>query len=308
MSYTWLSMIRKILILMFVSILLAGCISSEPAEKGTLHITSSPMGAEVYFDNQYKGTSPSTISGIAPGSYTLDIRMKGHKSWKSFITVPSGTTNYVVILTAEPGSEEPREVRPLASAVPAAVAVQISRSRMIVGESNLFFGAAAGTASVTLTLVGPGYYGQGVVLGTVKPDAAGGWSYTWNPGTRIQSGTYTLVVSDAGKSVSDRATFTVIGDGVVSVSPHRYAVIRGEPLVLSGRCTTGAQNVRVVLYGPGPYAGGIDLGTFPVTADQVWSYRYTTDITMPTGVYSVSVSDVPQTATASSQFTIGYAS
>ena len=76
-------MIRKIFILLFVSILLAGCISGEPAEKGTLQLTSSPTGAEIYLDNQYQGDHPGTISGVEPGNHTLEFRLKGYKSWKS---------------------------------------------------------------------------------------------------------------------------------------------------------------------------------------------------------------------------------
>jgi uncharacterized protein YceK len=302
-------MIRKLLILIFVSILLAGCITSQSAEKGTLQLTSSPAGAEIYLDNQYKGSTPSTLSDVEPGSHTLEFRLKGYKSWKSVVTVPSGTSNYFAALTAQPGSEQGTDITPAATAAaPAAVTVKVSRDRMIVGDSNMFFGTATDTSGVTLTLFGPGYYANGIVLNQVKPDAIGSWSYTWNPGTKVQSGTYTIVVNDAGKTVSDRTTFTAVGDGVVSVSPSSYAVVKGEPVVLSGMCSTGASNVRVVLLGPDRFASGVDLGNFPVTADQTWSLRYATDLSMPAGVYSVYVSDVPQTTTGSTQFTIGYAS
>jgi hypothetical protein len=302
-------MIRKILIFIFVSILLAGCITSQPAESGTLQLTSSPSGAEIYLDTQYRGSTPSTISGIVPGSHTLEFRSKGYKTWKATITVPSGTSNYFAALTAQPGSEQGTDLRPAATAaVPAAVTVRTSLERMIIGDSNIFSGTATGMSSVTLTLFGPGYYANGIVLEQVKPDAGNKWSYIWNPGTRIQSGSYTIVASDARKTVSDRAIFTTIGNGVVSVTPSNYAVASGETFTLSGRCTSGAPNVRVVLFGPDKFASGVDLGSFPVMTDQTWSMRYTTDLTMPPGVYSVYVSDVPQTSTGSSQFTIGFAS
>jgi hypothetical protein len=302
-------MIRKILILVFVSILVAGCITGEPAEKGTIQLTSSPSGAEIYLDSQFRGSTPSTISGIEPGNHTLEFRSKGYKSWKSVVTVPSGTSNYYAALTAQPGPDQGTDTSPaVTEAVPASVKVTVSRDRMIVGDSNIFSGTATGTSSVTLTLYGPGYYTNGVVLNQVRPDAIDAWTYTWNPGTKIQSGTYTVVASDAGKTVTDRATFTAVGDGVVSVFPSSYAVGKGEAVVLSGRCNTGASSVRVVLFGPERYAGGVDLGNVAVTADQTWTFRFMTDLTMPTGIYSVYVSDVPQTTTGSSQFTIGYAS
>jgi hypothetical protein len=302
-------MIRKLLILIFVSILLAGCITSQPAEKGTLHLTSSPSGAEIYLDNQYKGSTPSTLSEVEPGNHTLEFRLKGYKSWKSVVTVLSGTSNYFAALTALPGSEQGADINPAATTdVPVAMTAKVSRDRMVVGDSNIFSGTATGTSSVTLTLFGPGYYADGIVLNTVKPDEIDAWSYTWNPGTRILSGTYTLVAGDAGKAVSGRTSFTVFGDGGVSVSASSPAVIRGEAIVLSGRCNTGASSVRVVLVGPDRFASGVDLGNAPVTADHTWSFRYLTDLYMPAGIYSVYVSDVPQTTSGSTQFTIGFAS
>ena len=301
-------MIRKILILIFVSILLAGCITSQPAESGTLQLTSSPAGAEIYLDSQFQGSTPSTISGVIPGSHTLEFRSKGYKSWKAAITVPSGTSNYFASLTAQPGSGEGSEITPEATTSPAAVTVHTSLDRMVIGDSNIFSGTATGTGSVTLTLFGPGYYTNGIVLEQVKPDAGNKWSYKWDPGTRIQAGSYAIVASDTQKTVSDRAVFTTIGNGVVTVIPSSYAVASGQTFTLSGRCTSGATNVRVVLFGPAKFASGVDLGNFPVLTDQTWSMRFTTDLTMPPGVYSVYVSDVPQTATGSTQFTIGFAS
>jgi hypothetical protein len=302
-------MIREILILIFISILLAGCLTSQPAETGTLQVTSSPSGAEIYLDNQYRGSTPGTISGIEPGNHTLEFRSKGYRSWKAVVSVPSATSNYFAALTVQPGSEQGTDITSRATIViPPAVTVQVSRDQMIVGDLNIFSGTATDTSSVTLTLFGPGYYANGILLDQVKPGADTIWTYTWNPGTKIQSGTYTLIVNDAGNIVSDRTSFTVVGNGVVSVTPSSYAIAKGDSVVLSGRCTTGAPSVRVVLTGPERFAGGIDLGSFPVSADQTWSFRYRTDLSMPAGIYSVYVSDVPQTTTGSSQFTIGFAS
>jgi hypothetical protein len=299
-------MIRKILVLIFVLILLAGCITGQPAESGTLQFTSSPTGAEIYLDNQYRGSTPSTISGVVPGNHTLEYRSAGYKSWKAVVAVPSGTSNYFAALLAQPGSERETYVSPVATAEPAIVTARVSREQMIVGDSNTFSGTATGTGSVTLTLFGPGYYENGVVLDQLKPNAINEWSSTWNPGSAIQSGTYTIVVSNAGKTVTDRARFTVIGNGKVTVSSSRYSVLPGEYLTFSGRCTTGATNVQLILSGPERFSTGVDLGTFPVTADKTWSFRYTLDNNVPVGVYTIYVNDLPKTAFDSSQFTVRY--
>jgi len=303
-------MIKRILAIAFVCILLTGCITNEPAGKGTLHLTSSPTGAEVYLDNQYRGTTPGTVSDVEPGNHSLEFRMKGYRSWKSDIVVSTGDSQISATLPVMPASSEgptvtgPEET----AAVPAHVTVTTARDQMVIGDSMMFSGTAAGTSGVLLKIFGPGAYTNGVTLDTVKPDAINAWSYTWNPGTKLMAGSYIIIAYDAAQTVSSRATFKAIGNGVVSVHPSSYAVVRGESVVLSGQCTTGAQSVRVVLSGPERYSGGVDLGSFPVTAENTWTLKYTTDLSMPAGVYSVYVSDVPQTTTGSTQFTIGYAS
>jgi hypothetical protein len=300
-------MIQKILVLIFAGILLSGCISSQSPEKGTLQLTSSPSGAEIYLDNQFRGSTPSTITGVEPGSHTLEFRAKGYNSWKNTITVPQGISNYSGILTVKTDQGE-GVTGPVTTTEPVSVTVQVSREQIIIGDSITFSGTAAGMDSVTLTLFGPGKYAKGIVLQKVKPDAADDWSYTWTPGTAITHGIYTIIASDTGQTVSGRKQFTAIGDGVVGISPSSYAIAQGETLTLSGRCTTGAPSVQLTIFGPERYASGVSLGTVAVMADQTFSFRYTTDLTMPTGIYTVYARDVPQTATGSTQFTIGFAS
>jgi hypothetical protein len=301
-------MIRKILTIIFVSILLAGCLSGDTAQKGTLHLSSTPTGAEVYLDGQYRGTAPATITAIEPGSHTLEFRMTGYRSWKSVITVSPGDANYVAALSLLQVSGPESGITPPATSEPVSLTLQVSRDLIIVGDSLTFSGVATGTDLVDLMIIGPGRYENGIALESVKPGIADDWSATWNPGTKIQSGTYTIVASDAGGAITRRATFRAIGDGVVSVSPSSYAVVTGETVTFSGRCSTGAPTVRVILSGPGRFGGGVEIGNVPVMADQTWSMKYTTDLSMPTGVYSVYVNDIPQSTTGSTQFTLGFAS
>jgi hypothetical protein len=175
---------------------------------------------------------------------------------------------------------------------------------MVIGESNLFSGTCVGCNTVLLTLYGPGYYAQGVFLDSQKTNSASTWSYSWNPGYSIQSGGYTLVVEDVQKTTSDRVEFTVVGGGDVTISSNSYSVILGDTLRLSGRCTTGAQNVLLRLYGPERFSSGIEMGSVSVTADKTWNLRYTLDSTMPTGLYTIYVYDIPNTASSTTQFTV----
>jgi hypothetical protein len=303
-------MIREILTLIVVSVLLAGCITTETTEKypetGTLRLTSSPSGAEVFLDNESQGTTPVMLLNIVPGNHTIEYRMTGFRSWTDTITVPPGISHFFTALTAEPASQPTTKIPTSTTATTVRVTVKVSRDQMLVGNSEVFSGTATGTSWVTLTLFGPGYYTNGIVLDQVKPNTAGLWSYTWSPGTKIQSGRYTLVAIDAGKITSAEVKFTVIGNGEVTVSMNSYSLGKGDTISFSGRCTTGAPSVKLTLFGPGKYTSGVIIGTIPVTSENTWSYRYPVDKTMPTGTYTISVSDEPKTDTETTQFSIGF--
>ncbi len=179
---------------------------------------------------------------------------------------------------------------------------------MIIGDSILFSGTGSVSDSVVLTLYGPGYYYYGVLLDKPKVNSVGSWSYTWNPGFSIQSGSYTVVVEDAQKTTSGRDEFSVVGGGVVSIAASSYAAASGETITFSGQCTTGAKNVLLVLYGPERYSSGIELGSLSCMADKTWNFKYTLDNYMPTGSYTMYVYDIPKTSSGTTQFTVGFTS
>ncbi len=301
---------KSVIIIVIVFVFLSGCVSGPVSQKGTLNLTSSPSGSEVYLDNQYHGTTPVTIPEVGLGSHTLEYRHSGYKSWSTTITVTPGSSNYYAALAPQinvPVSEVPGQtITGVATPARTAVTVQTGKKTMIIGDSNVFSGAASGTNIVLLTLYGPGIYKNGVPLVQQNVNELGNWNYVWNPGSSVESGSYTVIVSDPWKTTSERTEFTVIGGGVVSISPSTYSAGTGTSMTFSGQCTTGAQSVLLALYGPGLYTNGKELGPFSVTADKTWSFTVTLDSTMPTGVYTMYVYDVPKTSSGNTQFTIGY--
>jgi hypothetical protein len=295
------------------SVITAGCTQPESGT-GTLQLTSTPTGAEIYLDNQYKGSTPATITGITPVTHTLEFRYPGYQSWTATIAVAAGTSQYSPILSPEsvtqqtPGVSQtpiPVVVETLSQTT---VTVQASKTTMVVGDSINFYGTVTGADRVLLTMYGPGIYANGKAFVQQNANSLGSWSYTWNPGSSVQNGAYTLIVTDPWKVSTQRVDFTIIGGGVVSVSSSSYAASSGSTVTFSGQCTTGAQNVQLVLSGPGQYAGGVVIGSVSVLADKTWNFRYTIDSTMPTGSYTVYVYDIPKTSSGSTQFTIGFAS
>lgn len=62
-------------------ILICGCTSKTPEKTGSIQVTSTPSGAEVYFDNEYRGTTPNTINSVATGSHTIELRYRDYQNW-----------------------------------------------------------------------------------------------------------------------------------------------------------------------------------------------------------------------------------
>ena len=87
------TMLQKIAICILVLfVFLCGCTTPLPEKTGSVTITSSPSGAEVYLDNEYHGTTPNTINAVPAGNHTVEIRERGYKNWSQNITVTSGRT------------------------------------------------------------------------------------------------------------------------------------------------------------------------------------------------------------------------
>jgi hypothetical protein len=295
------------IIIVVVFVLLSGCLFSPDSGKNTLSLTSSPSGSEIYLDNQYQGTTPVTIPEVVAGPHTLEYRHSGYQSWSTAITVTPGSSNYYAALVPQATTPMSQDITQIITPAPAqaAVTIEAGKKTMIIGDSNLFSGTAVGANSVLLTLYGPGKFSNGVSMVQQNVNGLGAWSFTWNPGSSVQSGSYTMIVSDPWKTTSDRTEFTVIGGGVVSISPSTYSANAGNSITFSGQCTTGAQNVLLKLSGPGQFTNGVELGPFSVTADKTWKFKYTLDSTMPAGTYTMYVSDVPKTASGNTQFTVG---
>lgn len=78
--------------LLIICVFLCGCTAPLPEKTGSVKITSSPPGAEVYMDNEYHGTTPATINAVPAGNHTVEIRKTGYKTWSQNVAVTSGST------------------------------------------------------------------------------------------------------------------------------------------------------------------------------------------------------------------------
>lgn len=68
----------------------------QPIETyGSIHVTSSPSGAAVYLNGNYRGVAPLTIADLTPGSYSLSAERSGYQSDHATVTVRSGQQSNV---------------------------------------------------------------------------------------------------------------------------------------------------------------------------------------------------------------------
>ena len=289
--------------LFIIAVLFAGCMSTPGTTTGSLQFSSSPQGAQVYLDNEFRGTTPVNLSGVNTGVHFLEYRYPGYMSWNTSITVMAGPSTYFAALTPLAGLAGLSTAETVTSSSQG-VSVQLEKDLMVVGNSQEFSGTGTSGQNVLITLYGPGKYQDGVMLPQTNVDPDGVWRYRWNPGTSVQAGSYSVTVTNSQKTSTARAVFRIIGGGLVSVATDRATYTVGTGVSISGRCTTGAQTVFLTLYGPGQFANGVGLGAQSVTADKTWNFRYMTSSSMPIGMYTITAQDAEQTSTDSASFSI----
>lgn len=63
----------------------------QPGTTGSIAVTSSPSGADVYIDNVYKGITPLTVDGISPGNHAVRVALAGYSDWSTNVQVGVGS-------------------------------------------------------------------------------------------------------------------------------------------------------------------------------------------------------------------------
>lgn len=62
---------------------------------GSLEISSTPQGAEIYLNGVYRGNAPATISDLKDGSYYLELRYREYTPWTKYVDVQAGTKSSI---------------------------------------------------------------------------------------------------------------------------------------------------------------------------------------------------------------------
>ena len=313
-----------LLSLLITTILVLGCISPLNSGKGSVQVTSLPSRAEVYLDNEYRGTTPCTINNLEPGSHSIELRSPGYQDWSSRISVSRDVTNVEATLTPlspspvpSPVPKTPVPTSPAIVEQPPVVStpvpptmvlptlipkdpdqkilltIESDKGSYFFGEPVEFSGTCRGSDTVILKLYGPGRYSDGVEL--VKKPVLDNhkWEYTWNFGNAARPGLYTMYVYDSRNTVSERTGVT-IRESVITITANNHDFIIGNPAIFSGTCR-GSDAVVVTLFGPGRYVNGVILGYPDVLADHTWSYTWISGNSLDPGTYTLNVRDTQKT-------------
>lgn len=98
---------RKLLLLFALTLLViaTGCTTPVPYSPapvkptlqatGSFELSSVPSGSEIYLDGVYRGTTPSHIPDVSPGTHTLELRSREYYSWSAAVVVQTGITSYI---------------------------------------------------------------------------------------------------------------------------------------------------------------------------------------------------------------------
>jgi len=70
-------------------------------EVGHLDVVSTPTGAEIYLDDNYKGVSPLSIANVSTGNHSLRVTMTGYENWTSTEVVKANETSSVSATLSE---------------------------------------------------------------------------------------------------------------------------------------------------------------------------------------------------------------
>jgi hypothetical protein len=88
-----------VLFVLAVLILASGCTTTNtntqsPVQPttGSIELSSSPPGAEIYLNSVYRGTTPSTIPDLSNGSYHVELRLRDHTTWTMDVELQAGNT------------------------------------------------------------------------------------------------------------------------------------------------------------------------------------------------------------------------
>lgn len=253
---------------------------------GSIHVESSPSGAAIYWNGNYRGVAPLTISDVWAGSYTIEAELSGYRTYSTTTTVYAGSRSDVYCPLTQLVATGSLYV--VSNPTNAQVYLDTSyRGRTPLTVNNI----ATGDHNIELDL--SGYYdwkstvtvpsgGTRTVSATMDPIPVSntGWIYiSSSPG----GATVLLDGSNAGQTPSSgslKLNGIAAGDHTVKLQMSGYQdYTTGVNVVQS---TVSQVSAILVPVGAAPATGGMSVSSTPAGANVYVdnSFRGVTPLTM----------------------------
>jgi hypothetical protein len=143
--------------------------------RSRLVVRSTPTGAQVYLDGRRRGTTPLTLSALAPGTYTIRVTRSGYQEETQRVAIPGGGTRDLTFRLERTPSRAP--ARPPASSETFTGSIYVdSRPR---GATVLLNGREVGTTPLQLSEIRAGSH-------VIRLELPG--HQTWTSSTRVVAG------------------------------------------------------------------------------------------------------------------------
>jgi PEGA domain len=130
---------------------------------GSIYVTSSPYGVDVYLDNAYKGFTPLTIDGIPNGIHTVLLRRDGYEESSRTVVVTGNAKS--ISVTLAPLTTSTTTATTTATATVTGTVQPTQTTPVPAGES--------GSLSVNTTPSGAQVYVDGVLKGVTPATIPG---------------------------------------------------------------------------------------------------------------------------------------
>jgi len=183
------------------------------------------------------------------------------------------------------------------------VRIESDRDSFVIGKTVEFIGYANTEEDfVRLEIIGPGEYSKGTEIDTPTISESHSWRYTWNPGYSIPAGSYTFVVYDSQKRISDEITVTAVKGGISINAAGTQSYYIGEIIKFRGT-STASTSVFLAIRGVNVIPRKLNefsvtsendnpesFVEVPVRNDSTWSYTWDTSVVgkhLRQGTYSI---------------------
>jgi hypothetical protein len=214
-----------------------------PVNYGSIYVESSPSGASIYFNGNYRGTAPLTINEVWPGSYSIQAELNGYKTYTTTTSVSSGTRSTVYC-----------SLSPMVTAGSLYIISDPSNSKVVLD------GVYRGTTPLTLNNLASTTH-------IVELDHAG--YYDWKStvdvpagGTKTVSGTLNpMPVSNVGWVYVSSSP----GGASVTLDGTNYGQTPGSGSLKLNNIGTGSHTVALTLSGYTPYTTQVNVNANTVS-------------------------------------------